>query len=237
MVLCGGQRTVDLRVAWNNDPRCPYPGWGANRYRLTVRILKGNSVLSTRVYRSSSCWVNDFYRDFVVTPGQYRAQATLEVRGAFWSWRTQWTDTRAIIVTQDPSVPGLEINGQVPDPSVPIEVCPAEIIIDPSSTSCEDRYWIGIWEYDFVNQARPQEYEWGKWFDGQAPASLNLQQLSAQYSFGNDFLGNDPNREGEILYGGNLSNNTPRHYRVEVCTGQPAWTCTSAIIKVKCSCP
>lgn len=237
-VICGNQQTVRLRVGWNNDPNCPYPGWGANRYRFTIRLFKNNALISTRIYPASNCFINDFYDNYVLTEGTYRAEIQLEVRRAFWRWRIQATGNAGVlIVTREASVPGLKINGQVPDPNIPIEVCPGNIQIDASDTKCEDKYWIGVWEFDFVNWNRPQRYEWGKWFNGQAPANLNLQQLAAQHSFGSDFLGNDNTREGEILFGGLLTNGTPRYYRVEVCTGTPQWQCKTGVIKVKCSCP
>lgn len=236
--ICGATKEVRLKASYSNDQQCPYNGWGANRYRFTIKLYKNNVLISTRIYPASSCWINDTYSNFNLSEGHYRANIMLEVRGAFWRWRVQNSGyTSSFIVRRNSATPIFTINGIVPDPKIPIEVCPSKIIIDPSNTSCEDKYWVGVWEFDYQNWNRPREYEWGKWFDGEASSNLNLQQLSAQYSFNSDFLGTDISREGEILYGGNLPNNNPRYYYISICTGFPDWQCASAIIKVKCDCP
>ncbi len=236
--ICGESKNATLKASFSNDPLCPYSGWGANRYRYTINLFKDNVLISTRSFQASSCSANEFYNNFTLTEGVYKVNIILEVRGSWWRWRQRRNGTSSLlIVNRTPATPAFTINGIVPIPDEPIEVCPEQIIIDPSSTSCEDDYYVGIWEFDYLNWNRPLQYEWGKWFEGQAPASINLQQLSAQYSFGNDFLGSVSSRQGEILYGGNLPNNNPRYYHVSICTGYPSWNCASAVIKVKCSCP
>lgn len=237
--ICGEIKEVRLKASYANDPQCPYSGWGANRYRFTIKLYKDNVLISTRIYQASSCWINDTYSGFNLSNGHYRANIMLEVRGAFWRWRIQNSGyTSSFIVKRNSATPAFTINGIVPDPEIPIEVCPSKIIIDPSNSTCEDKYWVGVWEFDYLNWDRPKKYEWGKWFDGEAPSSLNLQQLSSQHSFGSDYLGTDLTRQGEVLFGCNLSNNNPRYYYVSICTGYPNWQCASAVIKVKCSsCP
>lgn len=236
--ICGTTKEVRLKASYANDPLCPYNGWGANRYRFTIKIYKDNVLISTRRYPASSCWINDIYSNFTLSEGHYRANIMLEVRGAFWRWRIQNSGyTSSFIVKRSSATPAFTINGIVPDPEIPIEVCPSKIIIDASNTSCEDKYWVGVWEFDYQNWTRPKKYEWGKWFNGEALFNLNLQQLSSQYSFGSDFLGTDLARQGDILFGGDLPNNNPRYYHVSICTGYPNWQCVSAVIKVKCFCP
>jgi hypothetical protein len=235
--ICGESRLSDLKISYQNDPNCPYSGLGANRYRYTRKLYKDGTLLSTRVFNASSCWFNDTYLNSTLTSGTYTAHVTVEVRKFWWSWRVVRSGyTNSIVVSRNPSVPSFKINGITPDPKTPIEVCPGKITLDASGTTCESKYFVGVWEFDYVNWNRPQEYEWGRWFDGEAPTDLNLQQLSSQYSYGTDFLGNNPNRQGDILFSGTLPNNTPRYYHISVCTGNPAWECASAVIKVKCSC-
>ena len=238
--LCGPSRDLQLRASHvrNSDPNCPYPGWGVNRYRYTITILKNNVPVTTLQVPTSSCWLHQPFPVMSIEPGFYRARIVLETKRFPWGgWRVRFTAfTNSIEVTRSPSTPSFKINGITPDPQTPIEVCPSKIIIDPSDTACEDAYWIGVWEFDYDNWSRPGEYEWGKWFSGEAPSELNLQELSAVHSYGSSFLGDDPLRQGEILFGGKLSNNNDRYYHVSVCTGFPTWTCSSAIIKIKCNC-
>lgn len=234
--ICGESKRVKLKVSWKNDPNCPYSGWGANRYRWTTRLYKNNILISTRASQSGSCWINEIYNDFQVSKGVYRAHITLEVRGWLWVWQTQRSGSAGFNVNRNDAVPSFTINGIIPNPEIPIEVCSSKININPSGTTCEGKYYVGVWEFDFLNWDRPNNYEWGRWFDGEAPAELNLQQLSAQHSQGANFSG-DLNRQGEVLYGGNLSNNNLRYYYISICTGYPEWKCESAVIKVSCSCP
>lgn len=237
--LCGASRTLDLRVSHvqGGDSNCPYGGFGFNKYRYTMKIFRNNVLINTKMFRASSCWAHIPFYNINLTPGSYRAEIRLETRRFPWGWRTRFTrNTNVIQVTRNAAVPSFTINGVIPNPEVPIEVCSNDIIIDASSTTCEDKYWVGVWEFDYDNWNRPQEYEWGKWFNGQAPSNLNLQQLSANHSFGSSFLGNNTARQGEILYGGKLPNGNDRYYHVSVCTGFPAWKCSSAVIKVKCDC-
>ncbi|MCH2196226.1 hypothetical protein [Kordia sp.] len=110
-----------------------------------MKIFKDNNVISTRRFTSSSCWFNKFYDNFQVSSVVYRAHIQLDVRGFFWSWSIQASENAGIInVTRQEATPSFTINGIIPNPEIPTEVCPAKILINPSDTSCEENYYMDV---------------------------------------------------------------------------------------------
>jgi hypothetical protein len=141
-----------------------------------------------------------------------------------------WSET-VKLVHVEPATPSLAIGGTPPpQDGSPIEVCADSVTVDASATSCESTYAIVVEESDrWWN--RTYDYEWGRWFSGQAPSSLDLQQLSASYSYPPNFTGS-PGRQGSPLVGGDLPAGGARHYRVGVCTAEPSWACKWALVRV-----
>lgn len=115
------------------------------------------------------------------------------------------------------------------------------ITIDASNTTCESKYYVGVWETGTNWWERTYAYEWGHWFSGQAPAAISLQQLATNSNNYSNFDG-DIVRKGQILFGGNISTVLPppgstvllpyqpglvgqqRRYTVEVSTYEPVWS-------------
>lgn len=145
-----------------------------------------------------------------------------------------WNETVKLIYIK-PATPSFTINGMSPPPdNSPLSVCASNVTINASATSCESKYYIGVAESDLWWN-RTYDYEWGKWFSGEAPSSLNLQQLATTYSYAPNFTGS-PARQGSPLIGGNLPAGGSRYYRLSVCTGEPSWTCKFALLQVNGNC-
>src|SRR5690606_7980003 len=58
-----------------------------------------------------------------------------------------------------------------------------------------------------------------RWFSGQAPGNINLNNVAAALGYG-------------PLQGGNLPNGAKRYYRVALCTGDDGWECKNALIRL-----
>lgn len=151
-----------------------------------------------------------------------------------------------VIVAGPPcsATPNFTINSTAavdnPTPVPLVTFLPTEVItIDASGTTCESNYWVGIWETTSNWWERTYQYEWGGWFQGQAPASINLQALAA--TSGDRWINGPAARKNNVLIGGKISgsatvsfNGQDRYYVVEVCTGEPTWTCKRIQIRILC---
>jgi len=139
------------------------------------------------------------------------------------------------VPTLAPATPSFTMKGTPPTPSgSPLHLCESNVTMNASATSYASKYFISIQESDqWWNPTG--DYAWGRWFSGQAPSSLNLQQLSTTYSYPPDFTGS-PARQGSPLIGGNLPVKGARYYRVNLCTEEPSRTCQSALIQVDGNC-
>lgn len=137
--------------------------------------------------------------------------------------------------SKTPATPEFTINGEHATVNAPANVevnIWDPITINATQTTCETKYNIGAQESDqFWN--RTFKYEWWKWFAGDAPNNINVQQLATTYSKPPDCLGSDLTRFGTPLFGGDLPSGVPRYYRVNLCTVEPSWVCASALVRVK----
>lgn len=243
--VCGSQQmTFLISYTYSSHSSC----W-SDRYRYTFKIYKnGVLIYSTPKYLSSSTSQKDFIFGYaigptiIVTPGTYTAEAILERRPCVGAWYTAETATTNSIIATTTATPNFTINGTAAtDPSsgsIPSIICNAgSITVNAASTTCETTYWIGVWETTHNWWERTYDYEWGGWFTGQAPNNINLQNLSTTSS--SRWI-NGPNpRKDNILMGGVIANATTasyigqdRYYTIELCTGEPSWTCKKIQIKV-----
>lgn len=238
--VCGNPPTRKFRVSYEHCPgvviiggNC-INGCGGNPIRYTVTFTRNGSPISSHTFQASSDWFRTDFNNVLATPGNYRASILVEGRkGLCIGWKTIGTYyTNTITVGTTPNVANFDINGNNINNS-PLTVCGSNIRVNAAASSCETAYFIAVEESDpYWN--RTYDYEWGRWFSGQAPNNINLQALSATYSVAPYYTG-DPARQGQILIGGNLPNGQARHYRVKVCTG-PTWNCKTALIKVNPNC-
>lgn len=215
----------------------PYNTCGANPYRIKAELFLNGNLVTSMQYQTSSSWANFPFYNLNVQAGQYKAKVTLQKRN--WTcigWSTvESVTTNVIVASAAAATPNFNINGvQPPADGSPINVCASNVKLNAAATSCENHYFVTVQESDrWWN--RTYDYEWGKWFAGQAPNGLNLQQLSTTYSYPPDYTGSST-RQGSPLIGGNLPSGANRHYRVSVCTGEPSWNCKTALLKVDGNC-
>jgi hypothetical protein len=215
----------------------PYGTCGANPYRIKANLYHNGNLISSMQYQTSSSWANFPFYNVGVQAGTYKATVTLEKRN--WTcigWSTVETvSTSVIVANAAPATPNFNINGIPPPASgAPINVCASNIKLNADPTTCENHYFVTVQESDRW-WTRTNDYEWGRWFSGQAPNGLNLQQLSTTFSYSPYFIGS-ASRQGSPLIGGNLPGGAPQHYRVSVCTGEPSWNCKTGLIKVDGNC-
>lgn len=240
---CAPHGTKIFRISYNHCPSSPtspncISGCGANRVRYTMTLYRNGTAISTQNYQLSSHWCNMFFSGVTASPGTYRGYIKVERRrsGCIFGWETIHTGyTNTITVGTSPATPDFNINGIPVPTSGYITSCISNIRLNAAATTCESKYYVGVQE---CNQwwSRTYKYEWGRWFSGQAPNNINLQALSATYSTGASFLGTDPSRQGDILIGGNLPSGQARFYRVSICTGEPSWTCKTALVRINPGC-
>jgi hypothetical protein len=237
-----GSGTRNFRIAYEYSPGCPTcggptPTCGANPYRIRANLYLNNNLIYTNQYQVSQAWANFYLYNQALQPGNYTATVTIEKRN--WTcigWSTVETKyTNLIVSSAAAATPNFTINGIPPTADgSPINVCASNITMHAAATSCENHYFVGIQESDRW-WSRSYEYEWGRWFAGQAPNGMNLQQFSTTFSYSPYYTGL-PSRQGSPLIGGNLTNGNQRYYRVNLCTGEPSWNCKTALISVNGNC-
>jgi hypothetical protein len=105
------------------------------------------------------------------------------------------------------------------------------IVMNAAATTCETAYAVIVQE---SNQwwSRTMQHEWWKWFSGQAPANLDLQQLTTSYSASDgtgyfSLLGGNFTSSSPIAFNGQ-----PRFYRVGLAPGGGGWNPKMALIQV-----
>jgi hypothetical protein len=237
-VCASGTRSFKVSYSYGYDPAY---GIGPNPYRMTVRLFRNGSQIASTTYQWASAWTNQFFPNVGVTPGTYTATVQLEERtfhGLSIGWTTLETVSamNSVVVSPIPATPAFSVDGvPVTANGSPIDVCASMIRVDAAATTCESNYWLGVHEMDRWNWTH--QYEWGRWFAGQAPNGISLQQLAT--SSAGYWLGGPPSRQGETLFGGYLdppNNTVERYYWVELCTAEPAWQCKVAVIKVNGAC-
>ncbi len=240
VVSCGKSKKIDVRVAYNGAPNCGGT-FGANPYRYEFFLYRNGVQIGYLPYQqASSCWFNGIFHSVDADAGTYSAIVNFQKRtwtgwvpiskdnsSTFNASKTAATPAFKVITPQFP-------NGQLATgttfPTVNVHIS-QPITIDATLTTCETVYNIGVQESD-VNWNRTFKYEWWKWFTGDAPNNINLQQLATTYSNPPDYLGNDLTRYGTPLFGGDLSPGVPRYYRVNLCTGEPSWKCATAMLRI-----
>lgn len=213
-----------------------------NRYRTTFKLyLNGVEISATSSFTGSSTFSNQGFYNITTQPGTYTAQVILERKPCIGNWYTAETlSTNAIVVTSI-AAPNFTVNGVAAsaDPNnIPsVTVNAAMITIDASNTTCERNYWVGVWETTHNWWERTYKYEWGGWFQGQAPNNINLQYLATTSH--ERWINGPGNRKDNTLIGGIITDATTasfigqeRYYTISICTGEPSWTCKQIQIKV-----
>jgi len=213
---------------------------GNPNYRFQVTLQKNGAYVADHTFQGSTYWTYDFFDNITVTPGAWRFKVVYQKSNLLCQWvNIETIYSNVITVGATPASPNFKLittSGTYTAPTPPpAAVCGSSLTIDASTTTCETDYWVGIWETD-VNSNRTYQYEWGKWFSGQAPNNINLQALatgSAAY-----WIHGPANRVGNPLFGGNLAvpPYTARYYRIEICTDDPSWTCKTMLIRVDGNC-
>ena len=238
--VCGAPENMTFRVNYDQCPDTPNDcvrACGRNPYRTTVWLFRNGREIATQAYLTSTPEIIVDFNNILGSPGDYRARVRFERRRGILctGWETMfegWTndiDGVDVAASPDFNVSGFFIPG-----SNPITVCASDVRVNAAATSCETRYYIGVEECDQW-WSRTFEYEWGLWFTGEAPNNINLQNLAATYSYPPHFNGL-ADRQGDILFGGTLSNGLDRYYRVKLCTNEPNWLCTTALVKIDGNC-
>lgn len=217
-----------------------------NNFRFSISFFRDGVLLAPV---SVANGMTGYYpagplNSILTQPGNYYAEVKFEKRKCVpYQWVTVGTyRSNTIVVSAVPATPDFKIKGvSASDVNVPtVNFSNGEIIeIDASGTSCESKYFVGVWETGIQWWERTFDYEWGQWFTGQAPASINLQNLATNQSHYSFFYGT-ASRKGQILFGGlvnaiSLPPNLPffpyqqgligqqRRYTVEVSTSEPIW--------------
>lgn len=239
--VCGSVGTKKFKISYSHCPdivgvSC-ISGCGANPIRITMELQRNGVTIASQTSVAASDWANYFFYDVPAYPGTYRGFIKVERRKPLCiGWETVSTGfTNTITGSDVPATPNFNVNGTaIPSDGSPITTCISNIRLNAATSSCETRYHVTVQESDrWWN--RTNDYEWGRWFSGQAPNNINLQSLSASNSVPPYYSG-DPARQGQILLGGNLPSGQERYYRVAVCTNEPTWTCKYALIRVNPSC-
>ncbi|MFP5262660.1 MAG: hypothetical protein ACLGJB_12220 [Blastocatellia bacterium] len=179
---------------------------------------------------------------FNITTGPGKYSATLEVRqrnGPFWNYNfnTQLIYDGSIevilysaIATQPIKIK--DINGAFvspPSDGSPIQVSlSGGIIMDASAGTCEPGYAVIVqesnlwWDRTFL-------HEWFRWFSGQAPANIDLQQLTTSHSQ-SDGTGYFSLNGGPFTSG--IFAAQQRFYRVGLQSAGAPWAPKMALIQV-----
>lgn len=239
--MCGSQsRTFQINYNFSSHSSC----W-KDRYRYTFKLYKDGGLINTTIaYTTSSLnqkYIFGIGGSLTATPGTYSAKAILERRPCVGAWYTAETITTNSIVASSSATPNFSINNVVAtdDPDkVPSIICQAgTITVDASTTTCETAYWVGVWETTHNWWERTYDYEWGGWFQGQAPNNINLQNLSTISS--QRWISGPNSRKNNILMGGLITAATnplfigkERYYTISICTAEPSWKCKNIQIKV-----
>jgi hypothetical protein len=217
------------------DPFCP-GGFGANPHRFTIGLYRDATLIAERQLTLSSCYFRTRFTGLPASPGSYRATIKFERRvlPSLWS-PVETMQTATLTASKAKAVPSFTVNGQLVVSDEPLPVRGTHpILIDGSSTRCATSYFFGVQESDrYWN--RTFLYEWGSWFNGPPPASLNLQQLSTNHSYAPHYLGTDLSRQGAPLAGGYLdppNDSQERFYRVGLCTAEPDWQCKTVLLEI-----
>lgn len=233
IVSCGASKKVNFKVGYSGS-NCGGT-IGANPYKFEFFLYRNGVQIGHIPYQqASSCWYNGIFYSVDADAGTYSAIVNFQKR-KLSGWVPVSTDYSGNLnASKTPATPAFVINGQLATPSSPASVTVniwQPITIDATPTTCETAYNVGAQESDkYWN--RTYKYEWWKWFPGDAPNSINLQQLATTYSRPPDYLGTDFTRYGTPLFGGYLSPGVERHYRVNLCTAEPAWACATALLRV-----
>lgn len=231
VVSCGSKK-IDIKVAYTGS-NCGGT-IGANPYRFEFFLYRnGVQIGHIPFQQGSSCWWNGIFYSVDADAGTYSARVNFQKR-TLVGWVPVWDNSSTFNASKTPATPSFTINGQLATttifPNVTVNIS-QPIIINATPTTCETTYNLGVQESD-QNWNRTFKYEWWKWFSGDAPNSINLQQLATTYSNPPDYLGSDLTRFGTPLFGGDLSPGVKRYYRVNLCTIEPSWICATAILRV-----
>ena len=232
VVSCGASKKVDFRVSYSGS-NCGGT-IGTNPYRFEFYLYRNGSQIGHIPFQQgSSCWWNGIFYSVDADAGTYSARVNFQKR-TLAGWMPVWDNSGTIPASKSAATPGFLINGQLATttfaPTVNVNIS-QPITIDATPTTCETKYDLGVMESD-QHWNRPLKYEWGKWFSGDAPNNINLQQMATTYSNPPDYVGTDLTRLGTPLFGGELSPGVQRYYRVNLCTAEPTWICASALLRV-----
>lgn len=242
---CGAPKTVDIRVSYSlnptfviggPDPACPW-GFGPNHFRYTVALYRDGLPLGSHSFNLAGCWFRDWFNGIAAVPGNYYAKITVERRTAPFVWSSlDSMQSPTLVATQLIATPDFTINGTAIPQGTPMIVCASSIQINAATTVCETSYWLGV---DETVQwwTQTNQYSWGKWFLGEAPNQLSLQQLATGSA---GYWQNGPlERQGNTLVGGFANppaNTLERFYTVALCTPGPTLKCKYALLRVNGDC-
>lgn len=242
--ICGAAGTKTFKVAYSQCPNlfgvnCIGGCNSGNSIRYTIELQRNGVAISSQTFQASSDWSNTFFYNTSAPAASYRAYVKVErrKRGCIFGWQTVYTGyTNDVVGNTVSATPNFNINGTpLATNGGYILACVDHIKVNAAATSCEPNYYVGVQETNSAGN-RTYDYEWGGWINGQAPNNIDLQNLATTFGIGTRYIGNDLNREGNILIGGNLSSGQARYYRVSVCTGVPSWQCKNTLIRVSHDC-
>lgn len=230
---CGVSQKVDIKVAFTGA-NCNGTV-GMNPYKFEMFLYRNGVQIGYRPYeQGSSCTRNGIFYSVDADAGTYSAIVNFQKRNVSGWVPVSKDNSTTFTASKKAAIPSFMIKNQLATttafPTVSFHIS-EPIIIDASPTTCETTYNVGVQESD-KDWTRTYKYEWWKWFPGEAPNNINLQQLSTTYSNPPDYLGTDHTRHGTPLFGGDLSPGVERHYRVNLCTAEPSWACATAILRV-----
>ena len=230
-----------------------------NPYRITFRLYRDGIQVGDEVsqIRSSPSTGNSFL-NVAKIPGTYYTIVQFERKPCFGSWYPAETITSNSIVVTANVNPKFTIkykNGSGITVTSPVAefgqtktpffaVCGSNITMDAAVTTCENNYNVGVWEVS-MSGVRSREYEWNRFFNGQAINNISIQSLATNITSPDfTYLGFDTTRKGNVLTGGVLSNGsgnpsypsgiatTPRYFMVQLCNGESGYKCAQMSIQV-----
>jgi len=148
------------------------------------------------------------------------------------------------VLVKKKAIPDFTINGAtVPADGSPMNVCATALNIDAAITANESDYYLGVAECNRWWD-RTGNLEWGRWFSGQAPDDIPVQDVLFQNT--TYFTAPTPAQAQStpsliILKGGTIQSpanfaGQDRYYRISICVGEPEWNCKTALVRVDPNC-
>jgi len=143
------------------------------------------------------------------------------------------------------AVPNFTVNGMtIPADASPLSPCYSQaLVMDADLTSNESDYFMAVAESNRWWESTGN-LEWGGWFAGQAPDNIVVQDKMLNNK--HYFTAPTPAQVTAspslaVLKGGTLQSppslaGQDRYYRLQICVGEPEWTCKMVLVRFNMGC-